>query len=221
MKPLPRPRKIQPGKKGLSPIAEKLDNADGQQSPGPSDEKTLVTVPPSSPELSPSLPSPPPPSPPPSSCSRTPITAYCIPFYNPRRTGCLLKVAKAEAGSDLQFKLTSTNGERTEPILELQDGSTLGHRFVFLQNQEEYYANLTGTVEYKNAPWCSWPVQTQDPSVQVVFLGNIYPKTRDGEAVPRYRVLVPMGNGETMSLFREDNPEIHPNYRRPVDPPMI
>lgn len=149
--------------------------------------KALLTGSPASPGLL---------SPSPPSCTRTPIEAYCLPFRNNKGTGCLAKVAKADPGSEVWFRLQTARGEWIRSYVKLEKNATYGHTFFYLEDSQEYQAHLLGTVVYKEEFDCVWPVLTADPSAET------YPIDRRsaGRKMRIYRSKVPVGNGQFVTI---------------------
>ena len=115
------------------------------------------------------------------------------------RTGCLLKVAKAEAGSSLVFKLDSQAGERVVSTAQLGKDKTMWHELYYLPNSEISLSKLPGTVQYQGAPECTWPLSAEDPSVKKVFV-SIYFTITHTSPRRRYDWVVPVGDGQTVTL---------------------
>ena len=137
-------------------------------------------------------------------------------------TGCLLKVAKADAGSKVWFKLRSTLGERSREEVKLNEGETSGYKLFYLEDSKRYQANFTGTVSYDGVTYCGWPVSMYDPSAKIYFeeryeqkpgfywqnfrdrfLPNT-PRLRDGTITLRSDV--PVGQGKFVTIFTYYDP---------------
>ena len=138
-------------------------------------------------------------------------------------TGCLLKVAKADAGSKVWFKLRSTLGERKVEDVKLNAGKTSGYKLFYLEDSKRYQANFTGTVSYDGALYCGWPFKVHDPSAKTTFeekyeqkpgfywrniRDRVLPKTprlRDGTIT--LRSVVPVGEGKSETIFTYYDPD--------------
>ena len=180
-------------------VAEKLEDSAGLLS-----AKALVAESPTSPNL----PSPPPPPSPPS-CTRTPIEAYCIPFREDKnnRQGCLAKVAKADPGSEVWFKLQSATGEWIRSYVKLEKNATYGHKLFYLQEfsrSRRIMPSFTGKVVYKEEFDCSWPVLATDPSAETTKMGRV---SLVGQALWAIliRIKVPVGNGQFVTIDSYDS----------------
>lgn len=175
-------------------VAEKLEDSAGSLG-----AKALVAGSPASPDLSSPLP---PPSPP--SCTRTPIEAYCFPFWenSEKRQGCLAKVAKADPGSDVWFKVQSATGEWIRSFVKLEKNATYGHKFLYLEDSSisrRIQPSFTGKVVYKEEFDCSWPVLSTDPSAETTDMGwhLLYGQLYMGNM---FRTRVPVGNGQFVTI---------------------
>ena len=136
----------------------------GNETPDPS--QLLSVTPPSA-------------STPPTGGQHTPIEAYCIPFRNDSDTGCYLRVASAEPGASLLFRLRSEAGEEAHVEMQLQDGHSHGGQFFVLKDSELYQANLTGTVEYRGDRFTHWNVPAWDHTV-IHYYSYHAPRNVDG-----------------------------------------
>lgn len=177
-------------------VAEKLED-----SAGPLGAKALVAESPTSPGLS----SPPPPPSPPS-CTRTPIEAYCLPFRERNgRTGCLAKVAKADPGSEVWFKLQFTSGAWIRSYVKLEKNATYGHSFFYLEEslftKKTIPSLTTGKAVYKEEFDCSWPVLSTDPSTETTYMGRVFVRGTSVTAA-QYQTKVPVGNGKFVTIDR-------------------
>lgn len=135
----------------------------------------------------------------------------------PAATGCLLKVETAEPGSTLLFRLKSRADERAQPSLKLAQGSSLGHQFYILPNSWERQANLTGTVEYADAPECSWPVAVEDPAATTTLLTQYHVDGSPGFA-REYKTQVPVGNGKVVEFYTYYGPGVGQSPPPPSPP---
>ena len=136
---------------------------------------------------------------PPTGGQHTAIEAYCIPFRNDSDTGCYLKVACAEPGASLLFRLRSTAGEEAHVGMQLQAGSSNGGQYFVLKDSELYQANLTGTVEYRGDRSTHWDVPAWDPTSTHFFTFH-GPRDVDGFLWDGYRADVHVGLHKSVQL---------------------
>ncbi|KAK2076768.1 hypothetical protein QBZ16_005528 [Prototheca wickerhamii] len=128
------------------------------------------------------------------------MPAYCLPFRDRNGTGCFLNVAKAEPGSDVWFDLESNVGERAEPHVRLDPTATSGYKYFYLPASQEHQANFTGFVMYEEAPHCSWPVKTSDPSADRICVGELTPADSTRKYHP-CRTKMTMYDGKLVSFL--------------------
>ena len=183
------------------------DHGSGEHSPShtkPSHSHGVIVSPSPSPSRPPPPDSPhPPPSPPSPSLSdppSTPIIAYCIPYTDHWSTGCIIKVVEAQLGTDIVFRLESTEGERAQVLMDMHDGPPYRYREVQLPGSILPQANLSGTVEYVGLPHYKWEVGAMDPSATVTKTNqNVI--LRDGRVWAKYRVKIPQPDDQPSEKY--------------------
>lgn len=129
-------------------------------------------------------------------------------MYDSDGTGCLLKVANADAGSEIAFNLVSTLGERGQATLKLKAGASFGHKSFYLPHSRKTQANMTGTARYTNVPNCSWPVKTSDPSAHTIFVCKEFPPWNRAIA-EKHQTTVPVGDGKILTFYYYYRPWIY------------
>ena len=127
---------------GASSTSSKEDPATASQPPVPH------VAPPASPDAGP----------------QTPIVAYCIAFEDDFHQGCLLKVASAEPGASMVYRLESTMGENVTAVVRLAPQATVGGYIYNTRRARTRPLAFQGTVEYEGYPNRTWPVGGDDPT---------------------------------------------------------
>ena len=142
-----------------------------------------------------------------------PIEAYCLPFADRGGgTGCLLKVAYAEPGAEVEFVLDTPVGERANPTVALGKGQTMGGYKFYLKNSKMFQANLTGYVQYLGRPCYTWTAGSKDPTAQTWLHSRSNPLPFSKQHAPdtTYIMTVPMGGDSEITIF---------TFYQGVDPP--